>query len=238
MREVTASALSRSVAADPPAGLRASILAEIATTPQDESAVRDDGGSASCRGRIAPAPAPQAGQPGAPEGSNVVPIRRLLARVERTSLVAAAAVIAAVALRWLGDPVARMRGPRRDGRGCRQPERGSCSTCSAQTTCRPSPDGHAKTGHTGTVVMSQERGQALLVASDLPDLPDDKVYEAWTIDGETPVAAGTFTSDGDAAMVQLPDARSAPTVWPSPSSPTAARQSRPAMRSSLSPCRN
>ena len=50
-------------------------------------------------------------------------------------------------------------------------------------------------GGTATVIRSQSEGAALLVASGLPDPGDGKIYEAWTIKGQTPVPAGLFTHD-------------------------------------------
>jgi hypothetical protein len=56
----------------------------------------------------------------------------------------------------------------------------------------------------GTVVVSKQRGQAIILMDHVPEAPAGKVYEAWTISG-TPVAAGTFTAD-DAPLVHLPAA--------------------------------
>jgi hypothetical protein len=58
-------------------------------------------------------------------------------------------------------------------------------------------------GMTGTVVLSPSRRQAVLVASHLPQLPDGKVYEAWTIK-TTPAPAGTFTAAEARSLVPLP----------------------------------
>ena len=56
----------------------------------------------------------------------------------------------------------------------------------------------------GTVVVSKQRGQAIILMDHVPEAPAGKVYEAWTISGK-PVAAGTFTAD-DAPLVHLPSA--------------------------------
>jgi anti-sigma-K factor RskA len=56
----------------------------------------------------------------------------------------------------------------------------------------------------GTVVVSKERGQAIILMDHVPEAPPGKVYEAWTISGK-PVAAGTFTA-ADAPLVHLPAA--------------------------------
>jgi hypothetical protein len=59
-------------------------------------------------------------------------------------------------------------------------------------------------GGTATVVRSESQGTAILVVADLPSLPNDQVYEAWTIDrGRDPVPAGTFTTQGDHTTVDL-----------------------------------
>ncbi len=60
-------------------------------------------------------------------------------------------------------------------------------------------------GSSATVVLSKANGQAVFVASDMPALPSGRVYELWTISGNS-VPAGTFTPDGSAALVTLPDA--------------------------------
>jgi anti-sigma-K factor RskA len=56
----------------------------------------------------------------------------------------------------------------------------------------------------GTVVVSKERGQAIILMDHVPEAPPGKVYEAWTISGK-PVAAGTFTA-AYASLVHLPAA--------------------------------
>ncbi|MGH3505706.1 MAG: anti-sigma factor [Nocardioidaceae bacterium] len=65
-------------------------------------------------------------------------------------------------------------------------------------------------GGSGVVVMSAAEGAAMLVGRDLPALPDDKVYEAWTIEGDPvpadPMPAGTFTPEGGQSMLELPSA--------------------------------
>ncbi|MGD8192882.1 anti-sigma factor [Herbiconiux sp. P18] len=47
-------------------------------------------------------------------------------------------------------------------------------------------------GGTATVVWSNELGRSAVLAEDLPELPEGKVYEAWYIDSKGPVPAGTF----------------------------------------------
>jgi anti-sigma-K factor RskA len=180
--DVTA-AMAQSVAADPPPGLRSSVLAAIAETPQESA---DPGRHA----------APDADADG--EASNVVPIRRSwTTRV--SSLVAAAAVLAALAfggLWWQSnqdadDAVAQTN---------------ELTTLLSADDVRTVPGASQQDGHSGTIVMSRSEGKALFVASDLPDLPSDQVYEAWTIKDSKPVPAGTFTPDDTSSIVALPAA--------------------------------
>jgi anti-sigma-K factor RskA len=56
----------------------------------------------------------------------------------------------------------------------------------------------------GYVVDTPGVGAALVIA-DLAELPADRIYELWLIDGDgTPLAVGTFTASSDAvAVVQV-----------------------------------
>jgi anti-sigma-K factor RskA len=72
--------------------------------------------------------------------------------------------------------------------------------------------GTTSNGAAGTVVLSRARDRAVFVTAGMPSLPDDRVYELWTI-ADRPVPAGTFRSDGDSVVVDLPAAAlSAPTI--------------------------
>lgn len=199
MREITVQ-LSQSVAADPPPSLRASILDQIASTPQDSA---DDVALPEPRGgRHASASAASGAEAPAGSGpSNVVPIKRRSLATRASALVAAAAVLAAIAV---GGWAIQSRNDARDETAAANQQMEQLTAVLAapdvQTVSAPATD-----GGTTTVVRSADQGVALLVASGLPDLPSDKVYEAWTFDGETPVAAGTFGSAADATH-QLPAA--------------------------------
>lgn len=198
MRELTAD-LSEAVATDPPPALRAAILAEIATTPQ-ASATQD-----APVGRHA---GPEGATP-EPTPMNVVPLQRRGRSTRVLALVAAAAVVAAIAV---GGWAIQGRNSARD----------DANTYEAQvallTSLLATPDVQTKSvpateGGTATVVRSADKDVAMLVASDLPELPSGKVYEAWTFDGDTPVAAGTFEASDPRVMHQLPSAGiSTPTV--------------------------
>ena len=173
--DVTA-ALSDSVAVDPPPGLRAAVLTEIAQTPQEPAAEARE-------------------QP----GGDVVTLRR--SRLPLVSgLVAAAAVIAAVVF---GGIALNDRQDARDAQAQTSQLTSLLSADDVQTVPGVSHDA----GHPGSIVMSKNQGVAIFVASELPSLPNDKVYEAWTIhDGDKPVPAGTFTPQDSRSMVRLPQA--------------------------------
>ena len=56
---------------------------------------------------------------------------------------------------------------------------------------------------TGRLVVGDDRA-AVLVLNDLPAAPADKTYQAWIVDDQGPVSAGTFAPTGDQAVVPLP----------------------------------
>lgn len=194
MREVTAQ-MSQSLATDPPPALRASILAEVASTAQDGT-------------DSVPLPAPRGGRHAAPmvadepvaatETSNVVPIKRSWAK-RAPALIAAAAVLGAVAV---GGWAIQSRNAAQDDTAAVQQQVEQLTSVLGATDVQTE-SVRAAGGGTATVVRSTEQGVALLVATDLPELPSDQVYEAWTFDDETPVPAGTFSTD---STHQLPSA--------------------------------
>jgi len=58
---------------------------------------------------------------------------------------------------------------------------------------------------TGRLVVGTD-GEAVLVLNDLPPAPTGKTYQAWIVDDQMPVSAGTFASAGDQAVVPIPQA--------------------------------
>jgi anti-sigma-K factor RskA len=209
LREVTAE-LSEMVAAEPPPGLRASLMAEIAQTRQEppapsvvstETAPRAGGRHAApVPTHAAAEPKPAAGESGEP--SQVVPIRRSWA--SRASIaVAAAAVVAAAAI---GGWAINERNDARHDADVASEQAAEAADLARVLAAKDSQKATAVVagGGTATVVRSDEQGQAFLVATDLPDLASGKVYEAWTIgDDETPVPAGMFESDTGPVTVEL-----------------------------------
>lgn len=194
------SAMSESVAVEPPPGLRASVLAAIAQTPQEPAASEPEPQPEPLRAVPAPTGGKHEGVHSSEEeaASNVVPLRRSWATTV-SSLVAAAAVLAAVAFGGLwwqerqdaDDAVAQAQ---------------QLTTLLSADDVQTVPGVSQKQGHTGAIVMSRSEGEAIFVASDLPDLPSDQVYEAWTIQGaDDPQPAGTFSPDDSSSLLALPD---------------------------------
>ncbi len=186
LREITA-ALSQSVATDPPSALRASVLAAVAQTPQEATDEADTE-------RADRAPHDEPDQ----QVATVVPLRRSRTTLV-TTLIAAASILAAVAFggyAWKSS---------QDANDATAQSRQLTELLSAGDVVVAT-DRFVDADHTGSVVMSQSRETAVLVATDLPDAPADQVYEAWTFSGDQPTPAGTFTPDGSQAVVELPAA--------------------------------
>jgi anti-sigma-K factor RskA len=56
---------------------------------------------------------------------------------------------------------------------------------------------------TGRLVVAGN-GSAVLVLDDLSTVPSGKTYQAWVVEGKTPVPAGTFDERGGHAVVPIP----------------------------------
>ena len=191
-----ASALSTTVAVNPPARLRGSVLASIAHTPQEQIAT------------VTALPR-----------SETVAADRSSRRNRATSLLAAAAVVAAVGFGgWavqLGQDASDSQQAADVALSQRAKLASLLTAADVQTAKLASlltaADVQTVSGRfissddSGAVVMSEERQMAVLVATGLPKLPEGKVYEAWTVKGD-PAPAGIFTSDDSDAVVELSDA--------------------------------
>jgi len=57
----------------------------------------------------------------------------------------------------------------------------------------------------GRLVVADD-GDAVLVLDDLAAAPAGKTYQAWIVEGQTPVSAGTFASADGQAIVPIPQA--------------------------------
>jgi anti-sigma factor RsiW len=69
----------------------------------------------------------------------------------------------------------------------------------------PSATSVALQSGTGRLVVGSN-GEAVLVLNDLPPAPAGKTYQAWIVDDQMPVSAGTFASTDDQAVVPIPQA--------------------------------
>ena len=233
LRDVTAR-LSEAVATHPPPALRSTILAAIAATPQERaSASTAETSPRRLAAVLEPTPDARADAPvtaSSPEretprltqvGTEASPRRRDQTPRRWTALLVAATVLTAVGFGgWALQSRQQASELRAQNEQVVQQSRQQASELSAQneqvaqqnqqfTELLSAEDVRAvssrfTSGGTGAVLMSRSRGEALLIASDLPDLPTDKVYQAWTIETD-PVPAGTF-SDTDGPVLELPEA--------------------------------
>ncbi|MEV7397500.1 anti-sigma factor [Aeromicrobium sp. NPDC092404] len=78
----------------------------------------------------------------------------------------------------------------------------------AMTRVLGAPDADTKAlsfpdGGTVRLVTSESRDAAVVVADELPDLDDGKVYQVWLIDGAKAQSQGTFSRSGDMIMEDL-----------------------------------
>lgn len=200
MQEVTFQ-LSAAVATAPPPALRATVLASIAQTPQlprleAPSSTPWPAHRAAFDSASSTSPTPVATSD---RTDNVVPLRRRSRERLATTLLAAAAVLAAFTfggIAWQSRQVSQEHIAKNER---------LVQVLGAEDV-RTVQGRFVRTNFTGSVVMSKQQGTAMFVADDLPPLPEGKVYEAWTIKGD-PRPAGTFApDDSQPALIELPDA--------------------------------
>jgi anti-sigma-K factor RskA len=125
--------------------------------------------------------------------SNVVPLRR---RVLVPALAATAAVAAGVAI-GLGIWSADLSSSLDDERAVAA-EQSDILGLFAE----PGSSTYGVDGANGTLVVSSG-GQGGLVLTGFEQAPDGKTYQAWVIEGETPVSAGLFAGGGSQTVVPL-----------------------------------
>jgi anti-sigma-K factor RskA len=190
LHEVTAE-LSMVAAAAPPPGLRSAVLTAISDAPQLAATPRSVPGQ-----RLT---SPSEGRSSQRSRATVTPLHRAAPK-RWPALLAAAAVFAVLGFggwAWQARQAAQ-----RDAQQATQQAAQLTELLSARDVKTVTGRGVAS-GMTGTVVLSPSRRQAVLVASHLPELPDGKVYEAWTIK-KAPAPAGTFTAAEAKRLVALP----------------------------------
>lgn len=182
--EDTVVALAESVEpVEPPASMRAHLLAMIAETPQRPAP------DAEATPTAAPAPESAPAEPALPEAT--APRRARTPRVAsgRRYLIGTLAVFAAAAIFVGGLVLGQVRSAPEATLG------GTVATllASADLERRSEP---VAGGGAATVVWSPTTGQAAIAVDGLPALDAQRVYELWFIDGTGPASAGTFTATG------------------------------------------
>lgn len=163
----------------PPPALRAALLQQISSLPQDGGAgpARPDavaGADAETRATSAPASAAAPWR------------RRIFALAAGLALIVGAGVATTTVVSQLQRPASVV----------------------ALDEIRSAPDAEQAevrldSGATATAHWSGEVGKAVLVASGLDDLGADKSYELWFVRGEKPIAAGVFNADDGTATALL-----------------------------------
>jgi hypothetical protein len=208
--------LSQSVGTNPPPALRSTVLAVIERTPQQpSSAYVGTENHAATDPRVS-----GENSTGEPSVGEVVPLRRPQPS-RLPALLAAAVVLAALALGgWAfqsrqaaHETAEQATAQARQISQLLRAEQEAAEQATAQarqiSQLLSAEDVQVVSGRVvttdsaGAVVMSPSRKQAMFVAADLPNLPEGKVYEAWTIDQE-PAPAGTFSAEEAKTMVPLP----------------------------------
>ncbi|MGI8578615.1 MAG: anti-sigma factor [Nocardioidaceae bacterium] len=187
LRDLTAK-LSSAVTTEPAAVLKTSIMARLASTPQDTAVdplVGPVNGVASVS-RITTAP------------SAVSMRRNQPTRLPR--LVAAAAVLAALvvggAAGWaINNHQSAHNAVAQDPQLTQLLAAGDVKMLQGQSA----------NGAQGTVILSASQDRAVIVFRGLPKLPDGKVYELWTVTAQA-TPAGTFSAAGAPALVPMPTA--------------------------------
>jgi hypothetical protein len=185
----------------PSAGLKASLMAKIASTPQLPPLA-------------APASAPQAvpvSTDAAPEPPEVEPAdsaavspiggaaaerarRRWFQRPVGLLLAAAAAIALFVGGAFVGQSF-----------NTNQFEQQQAASLAQINAAPDSQRASTKTadGHRATLVWSSERGLSALLVDNLPALPSDQDYQLWYIGASGAVSAGTFDSPGTGTVLRV-----------------------------------
>ena len=143
-------------------------------------------------------PDPRGGACGAADGR---PVRAAAAACRRRALAAAAAIAAAVAI-GLGIYAISLDRAGSTTPGPRSPRRRTSQPCSPTPNATTVP----MAAGTGRLVVAGD-GSAVLVLDELATVPAGKTYQAWVVEGKTPVPAGTFDERGGHAVVPIPPAR-------------------------------
>ncbi len=187
LREAAAS-LGGGLSARPSGDLRARVLAEVARTPQEDADASDAGLRGASGGD---------GTAAQDSGGEVVALdqKRVPSWVAWTGAVAAG--IAAIAVVVLGLELAEAN-QQLDRTATALAEMEDLLTAPDATTVTVSEGGSEV-----RLVVSESRGQAMLVAAGMDPAPHEHTYEAWLIDDEGPAPAGLFDADEHGRVAML-----------------------------------
>lgn len=206
--EQVAAALGLAVEPEaPPADLKASLLARIATTPQlpaessSRHAADGDAGPAQPIAPVTPLVPVQDSTPSsesAPRRNQPTPgqIRKAQERANRrwySKPLSYAVAAAAVGVVIVGSSV--MVGVVENGN--QLPQAVALAEVNAASDVERTTVELDGEGGTATLVWSEDLGKSVLVVNGLPQLPSDKTYELWYIDDDGPVSAGIFDTGSD-----------------------------------------
>jgi len=173
--------------AEPSAGIREALLAQIAATPQGGDASPPE--ASPLQQSSSEPSSPELSSPG-PEAAPVVPGRRwsrkLFALAASIVLVVGLGITAAIVLPQLAPPASVVALEKIEGAADAQ-----------QATVELDTGGHA------TAHWSASVGSAVLVTDGLDALDEDQTYQLWLVRGEEPLPAGVFETDAGAATALL-----------------------------------
>lgn len=187
--ELREAALALGLAADPvqpSAGLKASLMAQIAATPQLPQ-VPVPVPAAEAAAEAPPASAEPAAPPAQAAPAEARARRRWFQGPAGMLLAAAAAVVLFVGGAFVGQAL--------NANQFEQQQAASLAEINA------APDAQralatTSDGHTATLVWSGELGLSALLIDDLPELPAGKDYQLWYMNDTGAFSAGTFDSTG------------------------------------------
>jgi anti-sigma-K factor RskA len=165
---------------EPPASIRASLLARITDLPQEGTA-GPESNSADAEDYAAAGPAPVVSEPSAPTlTTSGWGMRRWFTL--------AASIVAVLVLGFGAVTVSQ------------QLTRPASVVALEQITTAPDAQSATATmpgGAVATAHWSASTGQSVLVTEGMPTLPDDQTYELWFVRDDTPIAAGIFSTDAE-----------------------------------------
>ncbi|WP_406393160.1 anti-sigma factor domain-containing protein [Streptomyces sp. NBC_00887] len=174
--QATVALLGRATAVTPPAALREEVLRKVADTPQE---TRETPGPHEVPGPQE-VPLPQA------DGTARSQARQLPRLALAASVVAVLAAVGVATWQY------------REAEDARAATQRAQERQDSVARVLTAPDVQVETqelrgGGTATVAVSRSEDAATLAVSGLPQLPADKVYEAWFVEDGTPVPAGLLS---------------------------------------------